>query len=202
MAALYPLDAPALPKHARTVVRSPPTMHRGGSLVLGLALALLARVGAGCAASPSFDGTVYRGRDVAFRVPSVPASWHRVSLPVADLAFRDDPHDASVLVNSRCSATDRDAPLLALTEHLIIGTTDRRITLEETVPFDDREARHTVLTAKLDGVPMAYDIFVMKKDGCVYDLVYLTVPGAAVGASGVAEFDAFVRGFHTVPSAG
>jgi len=166
-------------------------MLAGAFLVGGLAA---------CAVSTSFDGSVYRGGGVAFRVGAVPASWHRVSLPVADLAFRDDSHDASILVNSRCSASDRDAPLLALTEHLIIGTTDRRLTTEETVPFDGREVRHTVLTAKLDGVTMAYDIFVLKKDSCVYDLVYVTAPGGA--DAGTAEFEAFVHGFHTVPSAG
>ncbi len=165
-----------------------------------LVRALLACGLAACAASASFDGTVYRGGGVAFRVGAVPGSWRRVSLPVADLAFRDDPHDASILVNSRCSASDRDTPLLALTEHLIIGTTDRHLTTEEVVSFDGREARHTVLTAKLDGVTMAYDVFVLKKDGCVYDLVYVTTPGGA--GAGTAEFEAFVRGFHTVPSAG
>jgi hypothetical protein len=165
-------------------------------------LALLPGGAGGCAASPTFDGTLYRGRDVAFHVASPPAAWRRVTIPASDLAFRDDPHDASILVNSRCAASDRDAPLLSLTEHLIIGTTARHITREETVPFDGREARHTVLEARLDGVPMAYDIYVMKKDGCVYDLVYVTVPGAPPTASGAAEFDAFVHGFHTVPSAG
>jgi hypothetical protein len=175
-------------------------MQRQGSIVSALALlALLAGGSEGCAASPSFDGTLYRGKDVAFRVTAPPAAWRRLSIPASDLAFRDDRHEASVLVNSRCAASDRDAPLLSLTEHLIIGTTDRHFTLEETIPFDGREARHSVLEARLDGVPMAYDIYVMKKDGCVYDLVYVSVPGAAKGA---AEFDAFVRGFHTVPGAG
>lgn len=178
-------------------------MQRRGSLPVALALLALLPGGAGgCAAAPTFDGTLYRGRDVAFRVPTPPAAWRRIEITASDLAFRDDPHDASILVNSRCAASDRDAPLLALTEHLIIGTTDRHITREETVPFDGREARHTVLEARLDGVPMSYDIYVMKKDGCVYDLVYVALPGVATTASGTADFDAFVRGFHTVPSAG
>jgi len=168
----------------------------------GLPLALLAAAPIACAATPSFDGTLYRGPDVAFRVSPLPASWRRVSLAAADLAFRDDAHDASVLINSRCTPSDRDAPLVALTEHLLIGTTDRAIVREETIPFDAREARHTVLSARLDGVQMEYDIFILKKDGCVFDLVYVARPDAAKGAGGAAEFERFVLGFHTVGGPG
>ena len=177
------------------------TLLRGSGL-LALAFAGVAAVtcAGACAATPTFDGSLYRGRDVAFRLSPLPSTWHRVSLAAADLTFRDDSHDASILINSRCSSSDRDAPLLSLTEHLIIGTTGRHIVREETLPFDAREARHTVLEARLDGVPMAYDIFVLKKDGCVFDFVYVTPPGA--GPAGATEFDHFVQGFHTVPGPG
>ena len=32
------------------------------------------------------------------------------------------------------------------------------------------------MTADLDGVPMRYDVWVLKKDGCVYDVVYDAAP--------------------------
>ena len=37
--------------------------------------------------------------------------------------------------------------------------------------MDGREAMHTVMSAKLDGVPKMFDAYVLKKDGCVYDFV-------------------------------
>jgi hypothetical protein len=153
-----------------------------------------------CAAGSAFDGSIYRGPYASFKLGPLSPTWRRVALPAADLAFRDEAHDASVLINSRCTTADRDAPLLALTEHLIIGTTDRQISREETIPFDGREARHTVLRARLDGVPMAYDIFVLKKDGCVFDLVRVGPPDSS--GDGVQEFEQLVRGFHTVPGSG
>ena len=146
-------------------------------------LALLVLVTSACAPAETFDGTLYRGRTTAFRVSPIPASWHRVSLSAADLAFRDEAHEASILINSRCNSSDREAPLVALTDHLIIGTTDRHAVREETLPFDGREARHTLLRAKLDGVAMDYDIYVLKKDGCVYDLVYVAPPAAPASPS-------------------
>ena len=50
------------------------------------------------------------------------------------------------------------------------------------------------MRAKLDGVPMQYDIYVMKKDGCVYDLVYVAPPGRF--AAGAADFERFAHGLR------
>jgi hypothetical protein len=158
-------------------------------------LALLAGCGAGDA---RFEGGVYRSGPVGFRVGEVPAGWAAVHVDSASLAYRDEAHRASVLVDGRCKAKDDDVPLLALTDHLVAGTTERAIASQETIPFDAREAMHTRMSAKLDGVPMDYDIFVLKKDSCVYDLVYVGQPGAM--DAGVAPFERFVGTFHTGPS--
>jgi hypothetical protein len=75
-----------------------------------------------------------------------------------------------------------------------MGTTARDFVHEETIPFDAREALHTVLRAKLDGVEMQYDIYVLKKDGCVYDFVYVAPP--ARFADGAPLFEQFATGIH------
>jgi hypothetical protein len=75
-----------------------------------------------------------------------------------------------------------------------MGTTERSIETQATIPFDGREAMRTTLDAKLDGVPMRYDIYVMKKDGCVYDLVYVAPPEPFV--AGEPAFERFVGSVH------
>jgi hypothetical protein len=80
-----------------------------------------------------------------------------------------------------------------------MGTTDRTVDSQEVVPFDGREAMHTLLRAKLDGVPMQYDLYVMKKDGCVYDIVYVASPDRF--AQGSPEFERFARATHAATSA-
>ena len=164
-----------------------------GVTTAAFALALATACGA---ARPAFDGATFRQGGVAFRVPKTPAGWTRVNVTDAALAFRDEAHDASALVNARCGEKDGDAPLVALTNQLVMGTTERTQSQEETLPFDGREARHTRMTAKLDGVLRDFDIFVLKKDGCVYDFVYVSAPEQA--AAGTPEFEGFVKGFHTV----
>ncbi|HEX7601455.1 MAG TPA: hypothetical protein VF316_07620 [Polyangiaceae bacterium] len=151
-----------------------------------------------CGGSKTFDGSVYRGGELAFRVGPIPSSWHRLDRNDAPLVFRDEAAQATVLVNGRCPGDD--APLLALTAHLLIGTTERDIRSEETVPFDGREARHTIVTAKLDGVAKTLDLYVLKKDKCVYDFVYITAPDRYEAAG--PAFQTFVTGFHTLPASG
>ncbi len=153
---------------------------------------------AACAHGDAFEQGTLRKGDVAVQVGPMPPGWRRVEVDGADLAFRDDEHEASALFDVRCGRRDDDAPLSVLTEHLIMGTTDREFVGQETVPFDGREALHTVLRAKLDGVPMQYDLYVMKKDGCVYDIVYVAPPDRF--AQGEAAFERFARGVHAVSS--
>lgn len=157
-------------------------------------LPLLASIACGGSAA-TFDSGVYRGQGLAFGVGEVPSAWHRVDVDDAALAFRDD-HGSSVLVNGRCNVRADDIPLVALTNQLVMGTTDREYVKEETVPLDRREARHSVMHAKLDGVPLVWDVYVMKKDGCVYDVVLVTTPDRFDGVS--APFEKFAAGLHAV----
>jgi hypothetical protein len=162
---------------------------------------LIAAALVGCAATRGgFEDGVYHEGSIAFQIGPVPAAWKRIEVTDASLAFRDDANEASILVNAKCDPEDQDTPLGSLTAHLIMGTTEREYVVEDTVPFDAREARHTVLRAKLDGVPMGYDIYVMKKDGCTYDLVYVAAP--ARFDQGARAFDSFAMGFHTLRAPG
>ena len=164
-------------------------------------LAVLSALGGGCGGPQSgLEGAVYRSDRVAFHVGEIPPTWSPIRVDEANLAYRDDAHRASVLANGRCGRKDNDTPLSALTAHLVMGTTAREVASQETIPFDGREAMHTRMQAKLDGVLLAYDMFVLKKDGCVYDLVYVGDPSAFEG--GVPAFEHFVSGFHTLPGAG
>ena len=167
-----------------------------------LAATLLAVITVACGASsgPSFDGSTYRKGPVAFQLASLPSSWRAVDVTDASLAYRDESHGASIMLNARCTRPDEATPLVALTNHLLIGSTAREVVAQEVEPFDGREALHTKLRARWDGVPIAFDIFVMKKDGCIYDFVYMGDPSAF--ESGAKEFEGFVRGFRTLPGSG
>ena len=67
------------------------------------------------------------------------------------------------------------------------------------LPLDGRDALRTELIAELDGVPKHYIVYVMKKDGCVYDLMWIAALPTNDGAR--VEFERFVQGFAALDSA-
>ena len=168
-------------------------LGRLGPAIAG-SLAIASLGGAGCGHAQTFDEGIFRKDGVAVRVGPVPPGWRRIGVDGADLAFRDDERSGSALFNVRCGQRDDDAPLTVLTNHLVMGTTEREFDAQDTVPFDGREALHSLLRAKLDGVPMQYDIYVMKKDGCLYDLVYVAPPDHF--RQGAPDFERFAGALH------
>jgi hypothetical protein len=155
-----------------------------------LGLALLA----GCARAVTVEGTTVSARQVAYAFGPIPAAWERVRVPDDDAAWLDPPHGAVVHVDHTCERS-QDAPLRALVQHLLIGFTDRHMVTEEDLPLDGRTARHVVVRARLDGVARMLEFFVLKKDGCVFDLGYAAPPERFEDGRGA--FQAFVRGFRT-----
>src|SRR6266508_4253313 len=125
--------------------------------------------GCGSSAPPGrWNGSDFSRGDEAFHV-APPARWERIQQSDGDLAWRHPESQAVIAANAACHG-HHDPPLSVLVNDLLIGTTARRVLLDETIPLDGREARHEVVWLRVDGVPLIYDVYVLKKDGCVYDL--------------------------------
>ncbi len=181
---------------SRAVRERPPRERRpAAALLLALTAPL---VPLACAGSEvRVVGHTVTARGLSYSFGPVPSGWRRIRVEDNDAAWFDPETLGAVHVDHTCDRS-MDTPLPALVQHLLIGFTERRFELEETVPFDGREARHVVLHARLDGVPRSLELYVMKKDGCVYDLGYIAPPDRF--AAGRPGFDAFARGFRTTRS--
>ncbi len=147
-----------------------------------------------CAHRP-WDGRTYANDGVRFQTGPLPPGWRSIEPANALLAFRDPARDLVVSVNGRCGKESDDVPLTALTQHLFMFFTERQIHRQSTVSLDGREALRTELSAKLDGVPRRFVVYVLKKNGCVYDFVLIATPSVTPGS--IQEFDHFVSGFST-----
>jgi len=131
--------------------------------------------------------------DVCYRIGALDERWRLVHQEGASVGFYSDAVGGVIEANATCRDDADAAPLSALTRQLLIGYTERDLGSQELVQLDGREALRTRLTAKLDGVPMALDVFVMKRNGCIFDLSYAAPPDLA--ARGEADFGRFVAGF-------
>jgi hypothetical protein len=137
---------------------------------------------------------VFRRGEERFRVAALPG-WDRVDAEGGDLAWLHPSTNAVIATNATCRA-HKDPPLGVLMNDLLIGTTERKFLLEENVPLDGREAKHAVVAASVDGVPLVFDLYVLKKDGCVYDVTLVTPPAAYETVAD--EFVHFVAGFQAL----
>ena len=113
--------------------------------------------------------------DTQYSIGEPGNNWRRLYLKGADLAWINQRGDSIVLVNSQCKEA-KDIPLVALTSQLLIGMTEQSIESQTALPWSEREALETVVTAKIDGVPRKLSIFVLKKNSCVYDIVFAAPP--------------------------
>lgn len=142
---------------------------------LGLAFCLSGLV-ASCSHGRLERGSFIKS-DVRYRIGEVPPGWKLVKLSGNDLAYQAVDSGHVMAVNSTCRDFE-DAPLPVLTRQLLMGFSDRQLIQQETHPLDDgRDALFSRYDAKLDGVPTELQLVVMKKDGCVYDFIYLSPPG-------------------------
>ncbi len=146
-------------------------------------------------ASSTWDGQVYRGDSINFRAGRVPPGWRRLDNDNSLLTFRDSRRDLVITVNGRCGRDGDDVPLASLTQHLFMYFTERQIVTQGPITLDGREALRTELSANLDGVARRFIVYVLKKNGCVYD--FILIAGPWVDANTTAEFDQFVAGFST-----
>jgi hypothetical protein len=167
---------------------------RPPSLRLGPAIA--AALLAGCGLRGELRGDVYRDGSVVFRIGELPAPWQRVQVADGQLAFH---HRAggTILAHATCEPHG-DPSLEVLTRHLLIGIEAPRELSQAALSLDGRRALRTRVDGRLDGVAVAFDLVVLKKDGCTYDLALAAAP--AVFASRRSDFERFFQGFARVPS--
>lgn len=133
-------------------------------------------------------------RSLCYRVGPLGPSWQLVHVDVAEVGFYERDVGGVIQANASCRDDAEAVPLRSLTRNLLIGYTDRRVVSEERTTLVHREALHTVVEAQLDGVPMMLDLFVVRRNGCVFDLTYAAPPPTY--PLGQPDFARFVGGFE------
>jgi len=162
---------------------------RAPAMWLALAFAL------GCGGGGTLRGSLYEDSEARYRIGELGEGWERLDVSQNDLAWHQPGSGAVVQVNASCDPF-QDVPLTSLTNHLLIGFTDRDRRSTERVPMDGREALRSHYVSSLDGVPRELLLYVLNKDECTYDFSLVAPPGEAYQRV-EPEFERFVRDFTT-----
>lgn len=120
------------------------------------------------------------------------AGWRAVRPGSADKAWYNADLSASIYADSNCGARYDDAPLSRLIDSLALGVVGETVR-EEPRTLDGREALLRVFDGRLDGVAVRVGALALKKDRCVYDVVYIAPPTKF--DAGEAAFEAVVSDF-------
>jgi hypothetical protein len=144
---------------------------RAGAAGIGVALVLM-----GCA-SHRRPGDAYRSSK-GYRVSLPGGDWRRVSESRADLELRHAQAPAGILVNATCDPRVVHRPLDALPREILAGFTERVVQERDAGVVSGREAVHMVVEGQEDrgGDRVGLELYVLKGDRCVYDLVYAAPP--------------------------
>jgi hypothetical protein len=172
-------------------MRNKPTSFARRPHVLGVLVCALGLLGCGGA---TFRNGVFDDGVVKYRVGSLPAGFAPIRVEDNDLAWHHE-QLGTIGINATCSNYE-DVPEAALVNHLFFGTSERHYRLEETTTLDGRGARHVIADVELDGVPVTLEIYLIKKDGCVYDLTHIS--SRSRFEAGAPAFYAFAHGFAVI----
>ena len=120
--------------------------------------------------------------------PWRPSTNGRADLELTGIGLR-----AGILAHATCEGKPPSRPLLVLARHLTFGLEGRKSLEYEEVTMAGRPGIRMLLEGRLNGMSVTVEAYVLKGEGCVYDLVYVAPP--ADFAAGQAAFRELVGSF-------
>jgi hypothetical protein len=98
---------------------------------------------------------------------------------ISDVVYQSKKTAATISLNSSCrpaGSSESDESLQKLTELLFLGIGDVSFREEKTLTVQNQPALQTTIRGKLETEEVMLRTLVLKKSGCVYDLLYLAPP--------------------------
>jgi len=147
---------------------------------------------AACTSGKVIDG-FYVDQAQGLKVPFLRDGWRRIELDGVLLAFHDEARQGLIALFQSCEGEGR-LPLRILARRLFFGLKEKQVLEQGFVSVDGSEAIHTLLQAEFEGDEVKVSSYVVKKGGCVYDLVYLAP--SSTFSMGLPDFERFVQGWR------
>jgi hypothetical protein len=129
----------------------------------------------------------------AFEVPLPGREWQQMADEPSVLTLTHTQLSAGITISVTCDR-ERNVPLNILVRHLFFGFKDVEVLHQEPQAFDGAPALKTVARARLDTREVQVKSYIVRRDGCIYDMVYFASPQDY--SRGEPSFEHMVAGFR------
>jgi hypothetical protein len=115
-------------------------------------------------------------KEATYRFGDPGPGWQPVrNIEDVQVAWTKRDIGGAIEIHAQCDQQG-DSALHEYTDHLRIDWTGWEVESQEEARLVDRAALHTVVTADLDGIVRRNEFWVVKKNGCLFDLRYSASP--------------------------
>lgn len=128
-------------------------------------------------------------KNITFAEPTTP--FTKIDLPQADQAWQSSVTGNSISYFADCKQNASN--LKSLRTSIFGGIEDLKISEEHFSTYNGREALHSIVTGKMEGVPVKINFLIFKKNACAYSVSYISVQDKY--EKEVSYFKKFLEGF-------
>lgn len=106
------------------------------------------------------------------------ASREREETEISDVAYQSTRTGSVISLNSGCRPTVQTSQLTLeeFTQQLLLGITQTDSRVQREIRIEGAPALQTTLTGRMGDEPVTLRTIVLRKDECVYDLMYVARP--------------------------
>jgi hypothetical protein len=111
--------------------------------------------------------------NVSFNAPSEP--YEKFAVQDVDRAWKNRSNGNSISFRTACN-DPVESEINSIQQMIVDGLDAANIEKRETVQYNGREALHSVIQGKLDGIATKIELMIFKKNNCTYTLTYVALP--------------------------
>ena len=115
------------------------------------------------------SGKITSAKDVTYNAPN--GAFNEIKAKNADKTWQSQKTGNTISYLSECG-NNADPSLQSIETESLSAISKLEVLKSETTSFNGREARQSITTGTVDGVPVAMSLVIFKKNGCNYTLSY------------------------------
>lgn len=111
--------------------------------------------------------------NISFVAPASP--FEKLAVQDIDRAWKNSKNGNSISFRTACQ-DPVESDVKTIEQSIVNGLDAATLEKSETVPYNGREALHSIVQGKLDGVGTKIELMIFKKNDCTYTLTYVALP--------------------------